>query len=234
MIRSKVGPVHADDVLQDIREVLLVHADRYDPDRGDLGGFVFGVVRNVIRKSEQDLYRRAARQLDSDSRFSVDQLEQTTPLFDPIEALGENAAAEEWVRVASDAATDFEWAVVVALVETEGTSADVAKLLDASPSAVRMAVGRVAAIVRTTRAAIALRDDGLPVTLEASIPVEGGFAAMLPYRAASEVEGSKALGIAATSFRGRRSVLTRLAKIVHTIDAQRGLSPQREKCLSVR
>ena len=214
-VAARVRPCDADDVLQTVRETVLSRASDYDPALGEPGGWVFGIVRVTVR---------AARRVQAVewARTDTNELDDTIPTAgagagDPLAFLVEHRDVVEWARLVATAATPFEWRVIVAFAQTEGTSADVAKVLNTQPSSVRSARARVAALTRTALTAIMARDDDAPVTLEQCVPEDGGYADLLPYRSADEVSSADALGISRPAFRTRRAMLRRLEMLLHDV-----------------
>lgn len=47
-------PATAEDIAQDVFLLLLNHPDRFDPARGSLRSFLFGIARNLILKRRRD------------------------------------------------------------------------------------------------------------------------------------------------------------------------------------
>lgn len=214
-VAARVRPCDVDDVLQTVRETVLSRASDYDPSLGEQGGWVFGIVRMTVRAARRG-------QAVEYARTGMNEVDDTIPAMgtgagDPLAFLVEHRDIVEWARLVATAATPFEWRVIVAFAQTEGTSADVARVLNTQPSSVRSARARVAALTRTALSAIMARDDDTPVTLERCVPTDGGYADLLPYRSADEVSSANALGISRPAFRTRRAMLRRLEMLLHDV-----------------
>jgi len=213
-VRSRVRACDVDDVLQSVRETVLRRISDYDPSVGEPGAWVFGVVRVTVgafRRMTAIEYVRQGVEVDDTVRAAG------SGAGDPLAFLIENRDVIEWARLVAEAATAFEWRVVVAFAKTEGTSAEVAVELGTQPSTVRAARARVAALARTALVAIDNRDEGLPITLERCVPCDGGYSDVLPYRTADETLAAEALGISRVAFRTRRAMLRRLEGLVHEV-----------------
>lgn len=214
-VAARVRPSDVDDVLQTVRETVLSRAAYYDPTLGEPGAWVFGIVRVTVRaarRGEAVEYARTGGQEIDDSVPAT-----ALQAGDPLAFLVEHRDVVEWARLVAAAATPFEWRVIVAFAQTEGTSAEVAKELGTQPSTVRAARARVAALTRTALTALMARDDAVPVTLERCVPADGGYADLLPYRSAEEGESAAALGISRPAFRTRRAMLRRLEMLLHEV-----------------
>jgi DNA-directed RNA polymerase specialized sigma24 family protein len=214
-VRARVHPSDVDDVLQTVRETVLGRAETYDARRGEPGAWVFGVVRVCVKAARRvhavACEREAAAALDEN-------LPAAAAVYgDPLAYVVEYCDALEWAHLVAEAATPFEWQVIVTFAETEGSAVDVAASLRVPITTVRSARDRVAVLTQTARTALDARDFGVPITLHGCVPSAGGFAALLPYRDADEVHAAAALGIAVSTFRKRRALVTRLQQLVDEI-----------------
>lgn len=232
-VAARVATADIDDVLQSAREVLVRHAADYDRELGEPGAFVFGVVRNMTKVAR----RTAARSPLSvaEVRDAEDAASRGGALGDPAAYVSEtrDASSAGWLSIVADAATPFEWSVVVTLVETESSSAHVAELMGVTSSTVRAASGRVAALARTARFAIERCESGQPATLEDCAPREGGYAAAAKYLSVAPKVASVALGVTEGTFRNRRALLHRLGAVVRTVNTAMPVHRVRsEVCMS--
>jgi RNA polymerase sigma-70 factor (ECF subfamily) len=57
-VARRLGPEIAADVVADVFEVALAHADRYDADRGSERAWLFGIATNLIRRHWRSEQRR--------------------------------------------------------------------------------------------------------------------------------------------------------------------------------
>lgn len=211
-VRARVNRNDAEDVLQTIRETVLSRTSSYDPAFAEPGAWVFGIVRTTVKAA------RRVRATHNGRFRAVDEgqalVDEGPDGADPLSVVIAAHPDLRWVRVVADAATSFEWQVIVAYAQNEGCSAEVAELMGSRPSTVRDARARVAALTRTALSATRRAEEGLPVTLEECVPVDGGYADVLPYWHANETVAADALGISRSAFRTRRAMLRRLNLIV--------------------
>lgn len=217
-VRARVPACDADDVLQAARETVLARAASYDRALGEPGAWVFGIVRVTVK---------AARRIHAQdkSRSAEGGVDESLPAAgeaggDPLAiVIRQHSDAARWIRPVAEAATSFEWQVIVEFARTEGCSGDVATALGTRPSTVRAARARVAALTRAAAAATLAREEARPVLLEECVPAEGGLAELLPYRCDDETAAAAALGVSRSTFRVRRAMLHRVEQLVHEISA---------------
>ncbi|MGF3057343.1 hypothetical protein [Microbacterium sp. YY-01] len=217
-VRTRVLPHEVDDVLQAAREVVLTRASQYDPRRGEPGAFVFGIVRMTVKLTVSR--RKSLWQLTTNLDHYVENSMSDASKGvqgDPLAFLVENQNVAEWVSVVSAAASTFEWQVVLAFAETDGSSAVVAEALDVPASTVRAARSRVAALVQTVRAALQARDDGIPVVLQRCLPPEGGFREVFELWDTDVDATAERLRLSQATVRRTRALIKRMSEVVASV-----------------
>jgi RNA polymerase sigma-70 factor, ECF subfamily len=77
------SPEIAEDVTQEVFIVLIRTADRYDPDRGSLSAYLYGIARNyVLRKIEQDRPYLPLTESADDGVTHPSMISETDPLVE--------------------------------------------------------------------------------------------------------------------------------------------------------
>jgi len=137
----------AEEITQDVFLVLAQQPKRYDINRGELGAFLFGVARNLVRKH----WDRARPEISLDSEQRDDPALPAAQLLDP-------QAADPGVLFARDQAVaqvraavmslPGDYREVIVLCELEEKSyEEAAKLLDCPVGTVRSRVHRARALL---------------------------------------------------------------------------------------
>jgi len=139
----------AEEVTQEVFMLLMKKPRGYEPDKGSLAGYLFGIARNLARRSMQ---RSRLDQPIDDENFDH---ENDPALASDVDLLAELSNAEliECLRRAVLALPE-QYREVVALCELEEMSyADAAAALECSPGTVASRLHRARAILKSKMSA---------------------------------------------------------------------------------
>ena len=132
----------AEEIVQDVFMTLIREPGKFDPDRGTLGAFLYGVARNRVMKHIE----RAPRELSLDEKMEQGMPAPATERFTPVE-WAEMRERRDQVRAAVlDLPVEFRETVV--LCELEELSYDeAAKLLECPVGTIRSRLHRGRALL---------------------------------------------------------------------------------------
>ncbi|MEO8386531.1 MAG: RNA polymerase sigma factor [Betaproteobacteria bacterium] len=155
----------AADIVQEIFLALLKNTLKFDPTRGVLQGFLFGVARNLVLKHEQSRYRFVANAPTDDSNELEDMLVDPAP--EPSQRLLDQEQAENVRRALQLLAPHYR--DVVILYEMHDLSyVEIAQICNIDIGTVRSRLSRARAkLVVLLRPDFQEMDKGMQYTLKA-------------------------------------------------------------------
>ena len=141
-LRMSGSPWAAEEIVQDVFMTLIREPGKFDPDRGTLGAFLYGVARNRVMKHME----RSPRDLSLDEKMEQGMPAPVAERFTPVE-WAEMRERRAQVRAAVlDLPVEFRETVV--LCELEELSYDeAAKLLDCPVGTIRSRLHRGRALL---------------------------------------------------------------------------------------
>jgi RNA polymerase sigma-70 factor (ECF subfamily) len=133
----------AEEITQDVFFVLAQQPKRYDINRGELGAFLFGIARNLVRKHWD--HARPELSLESEQRDGATQLPDTQAA-DPGILFARNQTAAQVRAAVMSLPGDYREVIVLCELE-EKSYEEAAKLLDCPVGTVRSRVHRARALL---------------------------------------------------------------------------------------
>lgn len=235
--RRVLDPDEVDEALQAIRVQVWRCAERYDPELGEPGAFVFGIAAKVTTWHRAQLATRRARErrllspqsISGTGRASeggdglpvvAEVKEDRTTVSDPLEVL---VAAEKpgyWLRVVADAATRTEWQAIVALARHDGDQGRAAASLQVPVRTLRAARGRVQALASAAHAAQLRADENCEPEPTACVPQIGGLREMTAWLTEETATTASALGLSQGTVRNRRALARRALAVADEVRAR--------------
>jgi RNA polymerase sigma-70 factor, ECF subfamily len=144
-LRMTGNPWASEEIVQDVFMTLVREPKKYDPERGALGAFLYGVARNRIMKHRE----RAPRELpleQEDGEYSADTLKRITDMRTPAH-WAEFGERREQVRTAVlELPIEFREAVVLCELE-EMSYEEAARTLECPVGTIRSRLHRGRALL---------------------------------------------------------------------------------------
>jgi RNA polymerase sigma-70 factor, ECF subfamily len=141
-LRMTASPWAAEEIVQDVFMTLIREPKKFDPERGTLGAFLYGVARNRVMKHME----RTPRDLSLDEKTEQGMHSLVTERFTPVEWAEMRERREQVRSAVLELPVEFRETVV--LCELEELSYDeAAKLLDCPVGTIRSRLHRGRALL---------------------------------------------------------------------------------------
>ena len=139
----------AEEITQEVFMLLIRRPGKYDPRKGSLGGYLFGIARNLTRRTAEQ--RRWMVPLFDEKDFDERSLNFEQLVNDSNELLAELTQQQLIDRLRkSILSLPTQYREVIILCDLEQkTQAEVAELLDCSPGTIASRMHRARAMLRT-------------------------------------------------------------------------------------
>lgn len=145
-----------DGALQEVREVLWRRAGDFDPARGTLDAYTFGIARNVVQATVRTTSRQRAH-----VGLPGGEETWTSQTDDPLESMVDSFAQRRLLEYIADTVSARDWEIATAFALDEDASpAAVAAEFGVSDRQLRASRGWVRQVASTARAALEAADAG--------------------------------------------------------------------------
>lgn len=145
-----------DAALQDVREVLWRRAADFDPARGTLDAYTFGIARNVVQATVRTTSRQRAQ-----VELPGGEDSWTSQTDDPLESMVDSFAQRRLLEYIADTVSARDWEIATAFALDENASpAAVAAAFGVSDRQLRASRAWVRQVASTARAALEAADAG--------------------------------------------------------------------------
>lgn len=145
-----------DGALQEVREVLWRRAGDFDPARGSLDAYAFGIARNVVQATVRTTSRNRVR-----VEMPGGEDAWSSQADDPLESMVDSFAQRRLLEYIADTVSARDWEIATAFALDEGASpAAVAADFGVSDRQLRASRAWVRQVASTARAALEAADAG--------------------------------------------------------------------------
>jgi len=132
----------AEEIVQDVFMTLIREPKKFDPSRGTLGAFLYGVARNRIMKHIE----RSPRDVSLDEQVEMGRGPQATDQFTPVEWVEARERSRQVRAAVLDLPVEFRETVVLCELE-ELSYEETARLLDCPVGTIRSRLHRGRALL---------------------------------------------------------------------------------------